>query len=78
MEERRIRGDMQIIYRFLGGHDAVNKGQLSKARTRGRRWKTGKRSVRRHVRKHFFRNTVDTWSQLLLENSKSYMTKMQE
>ena len=68
LEQRRERGDMITVFKFMKGFDKVNcKNYFERNhdKTRGHSWKIKKRKVRRDNRKYFFSNrVVDKWNSL--------------
>ena len=68
LAERRERGDMITVYKFMRGFDKVDSEaffERNKDVTRGHSWKLKKRIAKRDNRKYFFSNrVVDVWNSL--------------
>ena len=68
LEQRRERGDMITVFKFMKGFDRVNCEnyfERNQGKTRGHSWKIKKRRARRDNRKYFFSNrVVDKWNSL--------------
>ena len=68
LEQRRERGDMITVFKFMKGFDRVNCEnyfERNQGKTRGHSWKLKKRGARRDNRKYFFSNrVVDKWNSL--------------